>query len=202
MTNDIDTIGALETIYGTPLETAVAKVADRLVPVYRDWIAASRFCILSTVGPEGTDASPRGEDGPVVTALDDRTLALPDWHGNNRVDSLRNIVRDQRVSLLFMVSGSDNVVRVNGAARLTVDPALLERFARNGARPRSIIVVQVREVYFQCARALMRSRLWTSGDQSADLPTPGRILAAMSNDRVGGEDYDRDWPDRARTSLW
>ncbi len=202
MTLDIDTIEALDAIYGTPLDTAVAKVAERMVPIYREWIAASRFCILSTVGPEGTDASPRGEDGPVVIEVDDRTLALPDWHGNNRVDSLRNIVRDGRVSLLFMVAGSDNVVRVNGTARLTVDSDMLGRFERGGKRPRSVIVVRVGEVYFQCARALMRSKLWTSGDQSAGLPTPGQILGALSDDRVGGEAYDAVWPERARKSLW
>ncbi|AZQ69028.1 pyridoxamine 5'-phosphate oxidase family protein [Silicimonas algicola] len=202
MTHDIDTIEALEAIYGIPLATAVAKVADRLVPVYREWIAASRFCIFTTVGPEGTDASPRGEDGPVVIEIDERTLALPDWHGNNRVDSLRNIVRDGRVSLLFMVPGSDNVVRVNGTARLTVDPAVLGRFERGAKRPRSVIVVRIGEVYFQCARALLRSKLWSSGDQSAGLPTPGQILAALSDDRHGGEAYDAVWPERARETLW
>ena len=202
MTHDIDTIEALEAIYGTPLATAVAKVADRMVPIYREWIAASRFCILTTVGPEGTDASPRGDDGSVAIEIDERTLALPDWHGNNRVDSLRNIVRDGRVSLLFMVPGSDNLVRVNGTARLTVDPAMLGRFERGAKRPRSVIVVRIGEVYFQCARALMRSKLWKSGDQSAGLPTPGQILAALSDDRVGGDAYDAVWPERARETLW
>lgn len=198
----IDSIEALEALYGTPAKTSLAKVADRLVPVYRAWIERSRFCILSTVGPEGTDASPRGDDGPVVTAIDDTTLALPDWRGNDRIDSLRNIVRDGRVSLLFMVPGSQNVIRVNGRGRVTAAPDMVARFERGGMRPRSVVLVEVSEVYFQCARALLRSRLWTAGDQSEGLPTPGEMLAQTSGGEVGGETYDATWRDRARITLW
>lgn len=198
----IGTIEELEALYGFPQETATRKVADRLVPVYRRWIAAARFCVLSTVGPEGTDGSPRGDDGPVVAVLDERTLAMPDWRGNNRADSLRNIVRDGRVSLMFMVPGSESVVRVNGTARLSVDPDLLARFARKGHLPRSVIVIAVSEVYFQCSRALMRARLWTSGDESASVPTAGDILTAMTSGEEGGVDYDAEWPERAKEGMW
>lgn len=111
----IETVEELEGQYGTPGEAAVLKVARRMTPAYRAWITRARLCILSTVGPEGTDASPRGDDGPVVAELDPGTLALPDWKGNERIDSLRNIVRDPRVSLMFFVPGSNNVIRVNGA---------------------------------------------------------------------------------------
>lgn len=197
----IDSLAALEAHYGTPGPAATRKVAPALTPEYRRWIGAARFCILATVGPEGTDASPRGDDGPVVRVLDDATLALPDWKGNDRIDSLRNVVRDPRVSLLFMVAGSGNVVRVNGTGRLTADAGLRHSFAREGRGPRSVLVVQLREVYFQCARALLRSRLWGE-DASAGLPTAGEILAGMTAGEVGGAEYDRIWPERAAATLW
>ena len=177
-------------------------MAGRLVPVYRQWIERSRFVVLATVGPEGTDGSPRGDDGPVVAVLDDAKLALPDWRGNDRIDSLRNIVRDGRVSLMFLVPGSANVVRVNGTAIVTADDDLRGRFDRDGRRPRSVIVVTIAEVYFQCARALIRSRLWTAGDQSQGLPTPGRMLADVSNGATGGDAYDAAWPQRAARTMW
>ena len=162
----IDDIATLETLYGRPGAPALRKVARHLTPAYRRWIAASRLCVLATVGPEGTDASPRGDDGPVVQELDPQTLALPDWRGNNRLDSLRNIVRDGRVSLLFLVPGSDNVVRVNGTARLTADADLRARFDRDGQQPATVIVITIAEVYIQCARALMRAGTW-AGRSSA-----------------------------------
>ena len=198
----IDDIAALEALYGTPGPAALRKVAGRLTPEYAAWIGRSRFCILTTVGPEGTDSSPRGDAGAVAVALDAQLLALPDRKGNDRIDSLRNIVRDGRVSLLFMVPGSNNVVRVNGRAVVTADPALKARFAVEGAEPRSVIVVTVGEVYFQCARALMRARLWSGADESAGLPTPGQILAEMTGGEVGGPDYDAKWPDRAAGTMW
>ncbi len=198
----IESIEDLKALYGEPTIASTAKVANRMVPVYRRWIEASRFCVLTTVGPEGTDGSPRGDHGPVVLELDEYTLAMPDWQGNDRIDSLRNVVADGRVSLMFMVPGSDNVVRVNGQARVSADEALLARFERNGQVPRSVIVIAIAEIYFQCARALMRSRLWTSGDESEDLPSAGQILKEMTSGKVGGESYDRDWPERAKKSLW
>ncbi|NDU99405.1 pyridoxamine 5'-phosphate oxidase family protein [Pseudoroseicyclus tamaricis] len=197
----IDSIPALEALYGRPGEAALLKVTDHLTEEYRRWIAASRFTILSTVGPEGTDASPRGDDGPVVQVLDARTLALPDWRGNNRMDSLRNIVRDGRVSLMFLVPGSNNVIRVNGRAVLTDDPAMLARFDRAGTLPRTVTVITIAEVYSQCARALLRSRLWTAGDESAGLPTVGEMLSGVKAD-FDGAAYDADWPGRAAKTMW
>ena len=152
----IETEEDLAALYGTPGEAAMAKVVRRLTPLYRAWIARSRFCILSTVGPEGTDASPRGDDGPVVTVLDPGTLALPDWRGNDRIDSLRNIVRDPRVSVMFFVPGSNNVVRVNGRGGVTADAGLRARFERSGKLPRTVLVIEIAEVYSQCARAILR----------------------------------------------
>lgn len=198
----IETVEDLEALYGGPAAPAIRKVANRMVPVYRRWIMTSRFYILSTVGPEGSDGSPRGDDGPVVTELDDKTLAMPDWRGNNRMDSLRNIVRDGRVSLMFMVPGSDNVVRVNGTAQLSGDPAMITRFERKGLVPRSVILITISEIYFQCSRALMRSGLWKAGNESADLPSAGEILAAVTEGEVGGKAYDDAWPIRASKSMW
>ena len=198
----VDSIEQLDTIYGEVAPASTRKVANRMIPAYRTWIMASRFCILTTVGPEGTDGSPRGDDRPVVTEIDDQTLAMPDWRGNNRVDSLRNIVRDGRVSLMFLVPGSENTVRVNGRARLTIDREMTELFVRNGKLPRSVILIGIEEIYFQCARAILRSGIWTSGDESSGLPTPGEILKAMTAGEVGGASYDAEWPDLARKSMW
>ncbi|MEM7076766.1 MAG: pyridoxamine 5'-phosphate oxidase family protein [Pseudomonadota bacterium] len=197
----LDNTGALEALYGTPAPASVAKVAHKLTPLYRKWIMTSRFCILSTVGPEGTDGSPRGDDGPVVAELDERTLTMPDWRGNNRLDSLRNIVEDGRVSLMFMVPGSNTVVRLNGRARLTEDHALRTRYARNGILPATVIVIRIGEIFTQCARAPLRAGLWQR-DDSAGLPSVGEILAEQTDGDQGGADYDRDWPERARRTLW
>ena len=198
----ITTLDDLHSHYGLPGIPALAKVAPHLTPAYRAFLDRSRFCILSTVGPEGTDGSPRGDEGPVVTVLDAQTVALPDWKGNERIDSLRNIVSDGRVSLYFMVPGSTTSVRINGTARLTADPSLRARFARNGIQPRTVIVITVSEVYSQCARALQRSALWTSGDQSAGLPSVGQMMQDASDGAVDGAAYDTDRATRAHLGMW
>jgi len=198
----VNTVEDLEALYGTPGAPSLRKVARQMTPLYRKWIMASRLCMLATVGPEGTDDSPRGDDGPVVQELDPGTLALPDWHGNNRIDSLRNIVRDGRMSLMFLVPGSNNVVRVNGTARVTADPQMLQRFDKNGKLPRSVIVIRIGEIYSQCARALMRARIWTCGDESADLPSMGDILAEQTAGEEGGPAYDAAWAPRAAKTMW
>ncbi|MEL6101976.1 MAG: pyridoxamine 5'-phosphate oxidase family protein [Pseudomonadota bacterium] len=197
----IQSIEALEALYGLPGAPSLRKVATRLTPLYRKWIMTSRFCVLTTVGPEGTDASPRGDDCPVVLELDPGTLAMPDWRGNNRIDSLRNIVRDGRASLMFIVPHSNNVVRVNGQARLTTDEPLRSRFDRKGRLPATVIVFEIAEIYTQCARALIRSGLWGRND-AADLPTVGEILAEVSDGEEGGPAYDAAWPERAARTMW
>ncbi len=198
----IEDIDALEALYGEPGEASLKKVARRMTPEYRRWIMASRFCVISTVGPEGADGSPRGDDGPVVLELDELTLALPDWRGNNRIDTLRNIVRDPRIALMFLVPGSSNAVRVNGEARVTADAGLIARFDRDGKAPRSVIVIRIQEIYTQCGRAILRSRLWSGEDESADLPTVGQILSAMTEGDFDGDSYDRDWAGRAAQTMW
>ena len=196
----LEDTAALEALYGTPGEAALLKVTDHLTPAYHKWIMASRFCLLSTVGPEGTDGSPRGDDGPVVQALDPRTLALPDWRGNQRLDSLRNILRDPRVSLMFMVAGSTTVMRVNGTARITADRQLRARFDKAGKQPATVIVTRIQEVYPQCARAVMRAALWRQAPPD-DLPTVGDMLREAKAG-FDGATYDSEWPARAAKSLW
>ncbi len=194
-------IAALEALYGTPGRASLIKVADHLTPLYAKWIMASRFCVVSTIGPDGTDGSPRGDDGPVVQMTDPKTLLLPDWRGNNRMDTLRNIVADGRISLMFMVPGSNNVIRVNGMATVSVDPDLVGRFDQKGRQPRSVVMISVAEIYSQCARALMRAKLWSSDDESSDLPTIGALLAEQEAG-FDGDAYDMDWAGRAAKTMW
>ena len=200
----VASIEQLEAIYGETNEASTAKVADRITPQYRVLIEASPFAALATCGPEGLDCSPLGDQRGFVRIHDDTTLMMPDLRGNNRVDSLRNIVRDPRAALLFLIPGAGTTLRVNGRAHLSVAPELLASFAVEDKAPRSVIVLAVDEVYFQCARAIVRSDLWNPARRvdPATLPTPGQILAEMSESRVGGADYDRAWPERARKSLW
>ena len=200
----IATVEQLEAIYGHPNEASTVKVSAKITPPYRALIDKSPFAALATCGPEGLDCSPRGDLSGFVRVHDEKTLMVPDRRGNNRIDSLRNIVRDPRVALLFLIPGSGSTLRVNGRAQISVDPDLLASFSVDGKAPRTVIIMTVDEIYFQCARATVRSDLWNP-DKWIDpktLPTPGQILAGMSDNRVGGEDYDRAWPERARQSLW
>lgn len=197
----ITDLDELRAIYRDPVPGALTKVVDRVTPQYRRWIEASRFVVLSTVGADGTDASPRGDTGSVVRVVDPRTLWLPDWRGNNRLDSLENIVQDGRVSLMFMVPGSDNVVRINGRATLSADPDITGQFERKGRTPRTVIVVRTREVYFQCAKALMRSRLWAPLEGAPDVPTAGEFLREIDHD-FEAEAYDEGYAEYASTRMW
>lgn len=201
----VTTIEQLSALYGVAGETSLVKEMPFITPQYRRLIEASPFLALATSGPEGLDCSPRGDAaGRLVQIRDDRTLLLPDRRGNNRIDSLRNIIRDPRIALLFLIPGSGTTLRINGEAQISADPDLLASFAVDEAAPRSVIVITVGTIYFQCARAIVRSRLWDSA-RHADprtLPTPGEILAAASDARVGGQSYDEEWPMRAARTLW
>ncbi len=200
----IETVEELKTLYGEPRDVSLAKVAPVVTPEYRRMIEVSPFAILGTSGPEGLDCSPRGDRAGFVRVEDERTLIMPDRRGNNRVDSLSNIVRDKRVALLFLLPGSGTTLRVNGTAVLETDPALLETFAVEEKAPRCAIVITVAEVYFQCARAIVRSALWDPAHHIPPdtLPTTGQILASMSQGRLGGEAFDREWPTRAAATMW
>lgn len=200
----IRSVEELEALYGLPQETALVKEVPSIIPEYRTLIEASPFVALATSGPEGLDCSPRGDQPGFVRIQDDRTLLMPDRRGNNRADSLKNIIRDPRVGLLFLIPGSGTTLRVNGRAHLSTDADLLESFAVDGSAPRCVIVIAIDSVYFQCARAIVRSEIWNPETHVSpgSLPTPGSILASLSNNRVGGPDYDLEWPERARQTLW
>lgn len=199
----IETVAELNALYGEPGEASLIKVTSYLTAEYRHMIEASPFVALATVGSEGLDCSPRGDAGNVVYVEDIRTLLMPDWRGNNRVDSLSNIVRDPRVALMFLVPGSNTAMRVNGRAIVAIEPSLLERFEMDGKNPRSVVVIEIDEVYSQCARALIRSDLWNP-DKYADvkaLPTVGDMLKGVKAG-FDGEAYDKEWPGRAAKTMW
>lgn len=198
----VNSISELSGLYGDPAPASIGKVVHELTPLYLKWIMLARFCVVSTVGSGGTDGSPRGDDGPVVRPLDTKTLALPDWRGNNRMDTLRNIVEDGRISLMFMVTGSNTVVRLNGTATLSIDPTLIKQFEINSKHPRSVIVITIDEIYTQCARAPMRAEIWSGKAQPADLPTVGDLLAEATSGAQGGKPYDDDWLPRALETMW
>jgi PPOX class probable FMN-dependent enzyme len=200
----IATLEALEALYGQPAEASLIKEVDHVTPQYRALVEASPFAVLATSGPEGLDCSPRGDHPGFVRVVDSKTLMMPDRRGNNRTDSLRNIMRDPRVALLFLIPGSGTTLRVNGRAQLSTDAELLSSFVVDGKAPRSVVVIHVDSVYFQCARAVVRSDLWNPDKhvEASCIPTPGQILAGLSEGRVGGEEYDRAFPERARATLW
>jgi PPOX class probable FMN-dependent enzyme len=200
----LTTLEDLDAIYGQPGPASTLKELDQLNAEYRRVIEASPFAALATVGPEGLDCSPRGDAGEVVRIADARTLLMPDRRGNNRADSLRNIVRDPRVALLFLIPGSGSAMRVNGRAELRTDTDLLEAFRMEGKPPRCVIVITIETVFFQCARAVIRADLWNPARHvdPARLPTAGQMLSAASSGAQGGAAYDAEWPARAAASLW
>ena len=195
---------SLAALYGDPSAGAIAKEIDYIHPHYRAMIEASPCMALATVGPEGLDVTPRGDPAGFVHVLDDKTLLIPDRRGNNRVDSLRNIVRDNRVALLFLIPGVGETLRVNGRGTISVAPDLLARFAFRGTLPRSVLIVQAERVYFQCPKALIRSELWNPERHVSrkSLPSTGTILADITAGTVGGEQYDRDYPERLQTTIY
>lgn len=199
----VTSVEQLNTLYGEPGEASLVKVTDFLLPEYRTMIEASPFMMLATVGPEGLDCSPRGDAGTVVHIEDERTLMLPDWRGNNRIDSLSNIVRDPRVALLFLVPGSNTTMRLNGRAVVRIDEELTSRFEMDGRHPRAVVVISIEEVYSQCARAVMRADLWNPAryHDPKSLPTVGQMLASAKKG-FDGNTYDREWPDRAAKTMW
>lgn len=202
-TGIITSVEQLKAIYDGVSEASVAKVTTTLTAEYRQMIETAPFVALATVGPEGLDCSPRGDLGGVVRVRDGKTLLLPDWRGNNRVDSLINIVRDPRVALMFLIPGSNTAMRINGTAVVSAEPALLDSFEKEGRHPRTVTVITVGEAYFQCARALMRSELWNAERfvDPKDLPTPGQLLKAAKAD-FDQETYDREWAGRAAKTMW
>jgi hypothetical protein len=204
MPHEITSIEALEALYGQPSGGAVSKEVDYIHPHYRAFIEAAPFCILATVGPEGLDCTPRGDPPGFVTVEDQHTLLMPDRRGNNRVDSLRNIVRDPRIALLFLIPGVGETLRVNGRAAISTDPELLDRFVMEGKPPRSVLRVTAECVYFQCPKALVRSHLWDASRHipRSALPSAGTILKDITAGAVGGEAYDAAYPQRLKETMY
>ncbi len=200
----ITTIEALERHYGAANPNSLFKELDHVHPHYRAMIEAAPFVAIATVGAEGTDCTPRGDAPGFVHIQDEHTLLIPDRPGNNRLDTLRNLLADPRVSLLFLIPGVGETLRVNGRAAISVDPALLARFAVNGKPPRSVLVVSVDRVYFQCSKAVVRSRLWDAATQipRSALPSTGTMLRDFSAGAVDGEAYDRALPARLPGQLY
>ncbi|MDC0707965.1 pyridoxamine 5'-phosphate oxidase family protein [Stigmatella sp. ncwal1] len=197
-------IEVLERLYGVPAKQSVFKEVDHLHPAYRPFIEASPFVTLATCGPDGMDVSPRGDPAGFVVIEDEHTLLLPDRRGNNRIDSLRNILTEPRVALLFLVPGVNETLRVNGRASIVIEPSLLERFTFEGKQPRSVLHITVESVYFQCSRALIRSELWNPARHvpRSALPSNGKMLAEISQGTFDGDGYDRDLPDRVKSTLY
>ena len=200
----ITTTEALEQLYGAVARPSILKEVDHIHAAYRPFIEAATFVILASAGEGGLDASPRGDQAGFVHIEDSKTLYLPDRRGNNRIDTLRNIVQDPRVALLFMVPGVGETLRVNGTAQISVQPELLSRFAVNGQLPRTVLRINVTSVYFQCSRAVIRAGLWDASrhvERSA-LPSPGQILKAVSAAEIDGEAYDKALPKRIADTLY
>jgi len=200
----VTSIEELESLYGEPGEASLLKVSDRITPQYRRFLEASPFFALASAGPEGLDCSPRGELGGLFRIVDDKTLVIPDRRGNDRIDSLRNIVRDPRVGLFFLIPGSHTTIRMNGTAIVTADPELLASFEKAGKQPRSVVVVTVNEIYTQCGRAVLRAKLWDPKHHvdPADIPTAGDILKERSEGTFDAETYDQEWAGRAAKTMW
>ena len=196
---------ALDALYGEPSQAAVAKETDYIHPHYRAMIEASPFMAIASAGPEGLDVTPRGDPpGSFVQVLDEKTLLIPDRRGNNRLDTLRNIVRDDRVALLFLIPGVGETLRVNGRAQISTAPDLIARFAFRDTLPKSVIVVHADAVYFQCPKALIRSELWNPAKHvdRKSLPSTGRILEDVTKGLLNGAEYDRAYPERLRQTIY
>lgn len=190
-------------LLGSVAPASLAKEVPFIHAEYRAMIEASPFCVLATSGPDGLDVSPRGDPPGFVAVEDEKTLLLPERRGNNRADSLRNLLVDARVALLFLIPGVGETLRVNGTARISVEPRLLERFPMQGKLPRCVLVIGVESVFFQCARAMQRSGLWQPpAPAAAQVPSPGKILSALTDAGIDGEKYDRELPQRQRDTLY
>jgi PPOX class probable FMN-dependent enzyme len=196
-------VAGLRALYGEPSGAAVTKQVDYLHPGYQALIKASPFCVLATVG-ETVEITPRGDAPGFVEIEDAHTLLLPDRRGNNRIDNLRNIVLDPRVTLLFLIPGVGETLRVVGTAQISVDPALLARFVVNNQLPKSVLVVKVQYCFFQCAKALMRSKLWDPATQveRSSLPSNGTIMADITRGALDAAEMDRIGPQRLRETMY
>jgi len=197
-------LAALRSLYGEPGVTSLAKEVDHVHPHYRAIIEKSPFAVLATVGPDGLDASPRGDPPGFVVVQAEKTLLIPDRRGNNRIDSLRNLVRDPRVALMFMIPGCGEVVRVIGRAAISADPELCAQFVLHGKTPKVVLVVTVERAYYQCPKALVRSQLWNPSTwiDRKTLPTSGKILNEITGGKHDADKHDREYPERLKATIY
>ncbi len=204
MTDTITTEAELDALYGEPLPMALTKELDHISEHYGAFIEKAPFVVVATSGPEGLDCSPRGDPAPIVRILDEKTVALPDRRGNGRIDSLRNIVRDGRISLLFLIPGIGETLRINGRAELSTDTELCESFTLHGKVPKTVVIIRVESVYYQCSKALVRSKLWNQETQieRSVLPSNGEMIKAFAEGDFDGEAYDKAYPQRIKDTIY
>jgi PPOX class probable FMN-dependent enzyme len=203
--NVITTMAELEALYTEGVyPPAKVKETDRITKAYRALVEASPFFALATSGPNGLDCSPRGDPKGFVRVVDDNTIIVPDRRGNNRIDSLRNLIHDPRVALLFLIPGVSETLRIMGRATISTDPGLCASFTMQGKAPRSVLVIAVEQVFFQCAKAIVRSKLWDPATQveRSSLPSTGTILAEISGGKIGGDEHDRLAPQRIKETIY
>jgi len=200
----ITTLDQLDRLYGEPVPAAIIKEIDYISDHYKAFIDKSPFVVVATVSPDGLDCSPRGDPAGFVRVRDRKTVLIPDRRGNNRIDTLRNIVRDPRISLLFMIPGIGNTLRINGHAEICADPDLLATFSFKGKAPRTVLIVTVERIYTQCPKALVRSRLWSQDAQIArsELPSAGEMLESLSKGAIDGAQYDQAYPQRLKETIY
>jgi uncharacterized protein len=200
----IQTVAELEVLYDAVVPAAITKELDYLTPLHCEYIAASPFVLIATSGPEGLDCSPRGDPPGFVRVVDSQTLMMPDRRGNNRLDTLRNIVVDGRVGLLFLVPGIGTTLRVNGTAELSTDLELRQSFAMDDKLPATVIVIHTTSVYTQCPKALIRSHLWDPANhrEASELPTSGQIMELITKGEFDGKTYDANYPERVRQTIY
>ena len=201
----ISTLAELEALFPEQVyPPARVKETTQITKAYRALIEASPFCVMATSGPTGLDASPRGDPKGFVRVVDDKTIILPDRRGNNRIDSLRNLVTDPRVALIFLIPGVSETLRVMGSVTISADPDLCAGFTMQGKAPKCVLVIAVERVFFQCAKAIVRSKLWDPATQveRKTLPTSGTILAEISGGKMGGEEHDRAYPERLKATIY
>ncbi len=200
----VTSIEQLESLYGAPSARSLIKEIDTISDHYREFIEASPFVVVSTSGPEGLDSSPRGDPPGFVRVLDVQTVLIPDRRGNNRLDTLRNLVQDSRISLLFLIPGVGETLRINGRAEIVTEPELRASFTMQGKVPTSVLVVTVDRIYFQCQKALVRSHLWQQDAQipRSDLPSTGQMLEALSQDGFDGAEYDHGYPEHMKKTIY
>jgi PPOX class probable FMN-dependent enzyme len=202
--HQITTMDGLDALYDEPFGPSIVKEIDHVNIHYRAFIDAAPFFALATSGPDGLDCSPRGDAPGFVRVLDSKTLLVPDRRGNNRIDSLRNIIRDPRVALLFLIPGVGETLRIIGRATISTHPEWIASFVVNGKAPRTVLVVSVERVFYQCTKAIVRSKLWDPATQidRKSLPSAGTILAEISGGKIGGPEHDRGQPERIKATLY